>query len=172
MRWSSRALAPFALLLGILTTSNIEAKPVSGIVRDLQSNLPVANVVVKIYETGDSTLTDGAGVYFFPDVPLGSYTFMIGRSSYVPKIMTNVSVSNSCCIGTTGNVNKSVAETPDLSDLSLMISYLTVTPKPALPCLTEANVNNSVALTPDLSDLSLLIAYLTVTPKPSLPTCP
>ena len=77
-----------------------------------------------------------------------------------------------CCIGTRGNVNKSVAETPDLSDLSLLISYLTVTPKPTLPCIDEANVNGSVAPTPDLSDLSLLISYLTVTPKPVLPNCP
>ena len=65
-----------------------------------------------------------------------------------------------------------MAETPDLSDLSLMISYLTVTPKPALPCAAEANVNGSVAVVPDLSDLSLLISYLTVTPKPALPNCP
>lgn len=78
----------------------------------------------------------------------------------------------SCCIGTTGNVNKSVAETPDLSDLSMLIAFLTVTPKPTLPCLPEANVNASVAATPDLSDLSLLIAFLTVTPKPTLPNCP
>lgn len=78
----------------------------------------------------------------------------------------------SCCNGTTGNVNKSVAETPDLSDLSLLIAFLTVTPKPTLPCLPEANVNASVAPNPDLSDLSLLIAFLTVTPKPTLPNCP
>lgn len=156
----------------MLTATSIAAKPVSGVVKDLQTNLPVANVVVKIFETGDSTLTNGAGVYFFPDIPLGSYTFMIGKNSYVPKIMTNVSVSNSCCIGTTGNVNKSVAETPDLSDLSLLIAFLTVTPKPTLSCLAEANVNASVASTPDLSDLSLLIAFLTVTPKPTLPNCP
>jgi hypothetical protein len=79
-----------------------------------------------------------------------------------------------CCLGTRGNVNKSLAETPDLSDLSLLISYLTVTPKPVLLCLPEANVNGSgTDLTvPDLSDLSLLIAYLTVTPKPVLPNCP
>jgi hypothetical protein len=156
----------------MLAATSIAAKPVSGVVKDLQTNLPVANVVVKIFETGDSTFTDGAGVYFFPDVALGSYTFMVGRNSYVPKIMTSVSVSNSCCIGTTGNVNKSLVETPDLSDLSLMIAYLTVTPKPALPCLAEANINSSVATTPDLSDLSLLIAVLTVTPKPALPNCP
>ncbi|MCM2272241.1 MAG: SBBP repeat-containing protein [candidate division Zixibacteria bacterium] len=76
----------------------------------------------------------------------------------------------SCCIGSTGNVNKSVAEGPDLSDLSLLISYLTVTPKPVLQCLDEANVN--ALSTIDLSDLSLMIAYLTVTPKPTLPNCP
>jgi hypothetical protein len=78
----------------------------------------------------------------------------------------------SCCIGTTGNVNKSSVEPPDLSDLSMLIAYLTITPKPALPCPAEANVNASAAPAPDLSDLSLLIAYLTVTPKPVLPTCP
>ncbi len=80
-----------------------------------------------------------------------------------------------CCIGTTGNVNKSVAETPDLSDLSLLISYLTVTPRPTLPCNEEANVNNSTGGAPphvDLSDLSLLISYLTITPRPTLPNCP
>ncbi|MBK7141813.1 MAG: thrombospondin type 3 repeat-containing protein [bacterium] len=82
------------------------------------------------------------------------------------------SCAGNCCIGTRGNVNKSVSENPDLSDLSLLISYLTVTPKPSLPCIDEANVNGSVAQNPDLSDLSLLISYLTVTPKPTLPNCP
>ncbi|MBK7142543.1 MAG: hypothetical protein IPH75_10725 [bacterium] len=79
--------------------------------------------------------------------------------------------TTSCCIGFTGNVNKSALEIPDLSDLSLLISYLTVTPRPVLPCIAEANVNGSVATTPDLSDLSLLISYLTVTPRPVLPNC-
>jgi hypothetical protein len=76
----------------------------------------------------------------------------------------------SCCIGTRGNVNKSITEAPDLSDLSLLIAYLTQTPKPTLPCAEEANVNGSGGT--DLSDLSLLIAYLTQTPKPTLPNCP
>ncbi len=78
----------------------------------------------------------------------------------------------SCCIGETGNVNKSVSETPDISDLSLLIAYLVNNPKPVLPCLEEANVNGSVAVNPDLSDLSLLIAYLTTNPKPVLAPCP
>ncbi len=76
----------------------------------------------------------------------------------------------SCCIGTTGNVNKSVSEGPDISDLSLLISYLTVSPKPTLPCAAEANINGAGTI--DISDLSLLIAYLTVSPKPTLPNCP
>lgn len=80
-------------------------------------------------------------------------------------------IGDGCCIGYTGNVNKSAGENPDLSDLSLLISYLIVTPKPTLPCLPEANINGT-GTTPDLSDLSLLIAYLTVTPKPTLPSCP
>ncbi|MCM2272326.1 MAG: M12 family metallo-peptidase [candidate division Zixibacteria bacterium] len=80
------------------------------------------------------------------------------------------SCAGSCCTGTTGNVNESVSETPDLSDLSLLISYLTVTPRPTLPCEEEANINALANI--DLSDLSLLIAYLTVTPRPALPNCP
>lgn len=90
-------------------------------------------------------------------------------------LLSNVTQAPSCCSGTTGNVNKSTFETPDLSDLSLLISYLTVTPRPALPCNEEANLNNSAGGAPphvDLSDLSLLIAYLTQTPRPTLPSCP
>jgi hypothetical protein len=77
-----------------------------------------------------------------------------------------------CCIGTAGNVNGDPSENPDLSDLSLLISYLTVSPRPVLPCPAEANVNGSVETAPDLSDLSLLIGYLTQTPRPALPNCP
>ncbi len=80
------------------------------------------------------------------------------------------SVTAGCCAGTTGNVNGSAFETPDLSDLSLLISYLTQTPRPTLPCLEEANVNGSSVI--DLTDLSMLIAYLTTTPRPVLPSCP
>ncbi|MCM2271547.1 MAG: choice-of-anchor B family protein [candidate division Zixibacteria bacterium] len=80
-----------------------------------------------------------------------------------------------CCVGTTGNVNDDVGEQIDISDLSLLISYLTVSPRPTLPCPEEANVNaNAVGVPPyvDISDLSLLISYLTVTPRPALPNCP
>jgi hypothetical protein len=96
----------------------------------------------------------------------------------VPTLDTNkvfiyegsLTVNAGCCIGSTGNVNKSVLETPDLSDLSLLIAYLTQSPRPTLQCEKEANVN--ALSTVDLSDLSLLISYLTQTPRPTLPVCP
>lgn len=78
----------------------------------------------------------------------------------------------SCCTGTRGNVNLSSSETPDLSDLSWLISYLTVIPRPELPCPEEADINGTDSPNPDLSDVSLLIGYLTLAPRPALPTCP
>ncbi len=73
-----------------------------------------------------------------------------------------------CCVGTTGNVN--MAGIIDITDLSLLISYLTVNPAPVLPCPAEANVNGASIV--DLTDLSLLISFLTITPAPVLPNCP
>jgi hypothetical protein len=75
-----------------------------------------------------------------------------------------------CCIGTRGNVNKSVAEAPDLSDLSFMISKLTTSSTPTWPCFEEADINGDGKV--DLTDLSWLIAYLTNYPRPVLPNCP
>lgn len=116
-----------------------------------------------VSETFSLTFTAGDGMGPFPYLCTPHAAFMKDTIRINPLF---------CCIGTTGNVNKSVAEAPDLSDLSLLISFLTQTPKPVLPCLAEANVNGSVATSPDLSDLSLLISFLTQTPKPTLPNCP
>jgi hypothetical protein len=68
-------------------------------------------------------------------------------------------VKCTCCRGSVGNVNMSIAENPDLSDLSLFIAYMTTTPRPKLPCPAEANSNGIWPL--DISDLSRLIAFLT-----------
>lgn len=73
-----------------------------------------------------------------------------------------------CCEGTTGNVNLSGGV--DISDLSILISYLTVMPRPGLACEAEANVNAADGI--DLSDLSVLISYLVTTPQSALPNCP
>ena len=83
--------------------------------------------------------------------------------------ITNGTVSvllNSCCIGTTGNVN--VSGIVDLADLSALVSYLTGGGY-VLPCVGEANVN-AVGIV-DLSDLSSLVSYLTGGGY-VLPSCP
>ncbi len=79
-------------------------------------------------------------------------------------------VKCSCCIGCTGNLNQSANETPDLGDFSLLIAYLTMTPRPILLCPSEANVDGRGKI--DVSDISWMIAMLTVTPKPICIPCP
>lgn len=71
-----------------------------------------------------------------------------------------------CCIGTTGNVNNLGGV--DLSDLSMLIGYLT-TGYAQIICMEEANINKTGKV--DLADLSTLIAYLTGL-LPTLPNCP
>ncbi len=71
-----------------------------------------------------------------------------------------------CCIGTTGNVNRTGVV--DLGDLSALSSYLTGggwVPR----CPEEANVDGTGAI--DLSDLSALVSYLTGGGF-HLPNCP
>ncbi len=62
-----------------------------------------------------------------------------------------------CCYGLRGNVNGSQMDSPDLSDLALLISYLTVPApnRPTLPCFLEADVNADGRV--DISDLSCFI---------------
>jgi hypothetical protein len=80
------------------------------------------------------------------------------------SLVGTFTVTVSCCLGTTGNVNKSVSESPDLSDLSLLVAYLVNDPRPSLPCLAEANIDGTGGI--DLTDLSRLIAGLTIFPNP------
>lgn len=62
-----------------------------------------------------------------------------------------------CCYGKRGNINGSPMDSPDLSDLSLLISYLTTAApnRPNLPCFLEADVNADGRI--DVSDLSCFI---------------
>ncbi len=122
----------------------------------------------KAWDSGLLPTTGTFQVIFTAGGPTGPFPYHCApHPNMTDTIFTNPLY---CCVGTRGNVNKSVAESPDLSDLSLLISYLTVLPRPPIPCAGEANVNAAGGI--DLSDLSLLISYLTVLPRPTLPNCP
>lgn len=108
-----------------------------------------------------------------PYYPGYGYCFLgiIPCSSPEPAKVVNPQTScgcTRCCQGTTGNIN--LQGEIDLSDLSVLIAYLTQTPRPTLACPEEANIDDRGAT--DLSDLSRLISYLTMTPRPWLPACP
>lgn len=60
-----------------------------------------------------------------------------------------------CCVGTRGNVDEIGGI--DLSDLSRLVAYLTVSGT-TLPCADEANVDGQGNV--DLTDLAMLIAYV------------
>lgn len=97
IRWLSICLS-----LGLMWTlicPIASARPVSGIVTNAISRTPLANVVVRILQTGDSTQTDNAGKYVFPNVPDGSYTMLFGRSTYQPLIKANVAVTANVSAG-------------------------------------------------------------------------
>jgi hypothetical protein len=75
-------------------------------------------------------------------------------------------IQQNCCVGVTGNLDG--LGTVDLSDLSLMIAYITGSPADVL-CPGEWNLNAEGLI--DLTDLSMMIAYVTGE-LPLLPTCP
>ncbi|MCM2271614.1 MAG: S8 family serine peptidase [candidate division Zixibacteria bacterium] len=75
-------------------------------------------------------------------------------------------IQQTCCVGTTGNLDG--VGTVDLSDLSLLIAYITMSNvRPT--CRAEWNLNSQGAI--DLTDLSIMIAYVTGSLS-QLPLCP
>ncbi|MFZ5981657.1 MAG: thrombospondin type 3 repeat-containing protein [Candidatus Zixiibacteriota bacterium] len=66
---------------------------------------------------------------------------------------------SSCCIGTTGNVNCSVGEVVDISDITRLIDYLYIS-HAALCCPEEADANGSGDPEPDISDITKIIDHL------------
>lgn len=108
-----------------------------------------------------------------PYVPGYGYCF-VGIMPCIPPAPAKVVKSQAscgctrCCQGTTGNIN--MQGEIDLSDLAVLIAYLTQMPQPTLVCPEEANIDDRGVT--DLSDLSRLILYLTMTPRPWLPACP
>ncbi|MFZ5979358.1 MAG: SMP-30/gluconolactonase/LRE family protein [Candidatus Zixiibacteriota bacterium] len=63
-----------------------------------------------------------------------------------------------CCIEQTGNVNCSIVDEPDITDITRLIDYLYLSHAP-LCCPEEADCNGSGG-EPDISDITALISYL------------
>jgi hypothetical protein len=85
--------------------------------------------------------------------------------SHVPHFKHGlISSGNSCCVGTTGNIDGSQSELVDLGDLTELIDYLFITTGKVLICPEEANTDGSADGIVDLSDLTHLIGYLFINP--------
>lgn len=107
-----------------------------------------------------------AGYTLSPDFPtLHPFQSHFGLSD---AFVSQWVLPTTCCLRTTGDIDS--RGSVDLTDLSTLICYLTVTPRAILPCPEGANVDGNGMV--DLTDLSLLIGYLTQNPRPVLPTCP
>ncbi|MEW6051563.1 MAG: hypothetical protein AB1644_10965 [Candidatus Zixiibacteriota bacterium] len=75
-----------------------------------------------------------------------------------------------CCIGLTGNVDRSELEGPDISDLTLLTDWLFCGQfAPILPCPQEADINTDATVDiTDLTDLVDFLFFLIDTPRPCL----
>ena len=86
-------------------------------------------------------------------------------SKIVPNGVPSACGSTACCAGSAGNVDASVDQNVDISDLSAMIEYLYISFIP-LACYSEANCDGSLDGNVDIADLSSLIDYLYISFTP------
>ena len=156
--------------LTALTALPVSAREVAGLVRDQITGAPLVAASVMIVETGDLTITNGLGRYYFPDIPEGSYTVLIGKTGYVPSVMAAVSIRASCCQGTVGDANGSDGNDPTLGDVMTLVDakFIRGTCVGTIPCLAEADVNRSGGVNPTCDDITLgdimyLVDYLFIT---------
>ncbi|MDZ4723136.1 MAG: carboxypeptidase regulatory-like domain-containing protein [candidate division Zixibacteria bacterium] len=151
----------------VIMVSNLEllGAPVSGVVTNSQTGTPIANVVVKILQTNDSTQTNSAGYYLLSDVADGMYTMLFGAQTYQPLIRLNAQIGV-CCIGNTGNTDNDPADQVDISDLTMLISHLFVNLAP-LVCPEEGNIDGDAGNSVDISDLTALIDHLFINLQPT-----
>ena len=94
--------------------------------------------------------------------------------TYTPEIKSpsvTIGAGPSCCVGTRGNVDNSLDQSVDISDLTALIDYLYISLAP-LACNKESNLDASVDEVIDISDLTALIDKLYINPSSVFPTCP
>jgi hypothetical protein len=126
-----------------------------------------------------------------PDLPLQSLTIdtttyqenLVEHSTYFTDSTLNgfcpavrpglLEVLPPCCMGKRGNIDGSVDDNVDISDLSALIDYLYLSPNNVPACLEEADLDSPPDRSIDISDLSALIDYLYIRPTTAvLPECP
>jgi len=95
-----------------------------------------------------------------PDLAVANY-----NSSSV-SILKNISNLASCCVGLTGNVDCSIDDVSNMSDITALIDYLFISSTP-LCCPSEGNTDGSLDGVADISDLTVLIDYLFITLVPT-----
>lgn len=148
-----------------------EAREILGVVQDDQTGQPLPNVTVILLETADTVTTDGAGTYYFPSVPDGDVTLLVGTTNYEPQIVV---AKETCCAGTSvGNVDASPDNAVTLGDLTKIIDHLFISLDP-LVCWDEGNLDASQPPgegSVTLADLTILIDHLFVSLRPLRP-CP
>ena len=93
-------------------------------------------------------------------------------SQFVPQFVPGqlIFAGPNCCIGDRGNVNYSIPDEPDISDLTYLVEYF-FGGGPAPPCMPEANVNGSTDEQVDISDLTYLVSFYFESGPPP-PACP
>jgi len=122
------------------------------------------------FEFAPSPGTSGQPQYFIVTdlVPATSYYFAIKSADdlYNWSPISNVvqkTTPEFCCFGFTGNVDCDPDDNVDLGDLTTLIQYLFMEPKP-LCCPEEANVDGDEFGSVDLGDLTFLIYHLFYSP--------
>jgi len=93
------------------------------------------------------------------------YSYLL---DYQPVLVPGVITYTGCCLGSTGNVDCSESDVPDISDITRLIDFLYGTHS-ALCCPEEADCDTSGG-DPDIADITAIIDFLYLTHK-SLPIC-
>lgn len=156
-------------ILAIDCPENIDLDTDTIVVNVKSSDTAVANAKVclmqedsTVYEIG---MTDANGDVAFCDLDLTSR----GHASVVVTkhncFVAEKTIRVGCCMGMTGNVDCSLDEVCDMSDLTRLIDYLQISFAP-LCCPDEADLNRDSLV--DIGDLTILIEYLLMTFVPPL----
>lgn len=137
---------------------------------------------VKYYRSGAEAWTmhfggSNGGCHFDPRILVdnsgGVYVAGTAENDGLVRLSDIVAVKYQqlfCCSGRTGNVDWDGRGLADLSDLTLLITYLFGSPTPTMPCREEAIFDGLTDIT--VTDLQLLAEYLFNQGPGVLPFCP